>query len=207
MLPTARQVNGKKVSGRLWASYRGLEVRADIGIGQWRQYGVFGETFSASHWWGEKKQRARLTLEELTRLKPCQVLTRSVLAKKRDTSQNFFSLPVDMAADGDVEEFCNIHCQSIKRVWSTYQGLQGETWLLWCRLGAEKNTVTIRQCVVEDKHGQLAPFSSRGRPRQGPMKPDIALEGVNIVMAKSPDGTMGTPVEPGYIIAIPFKVF
>ena len=51
------------------------------------------------------------------------------------------------------------------------------------------------------KDGRLAPFSSRGRPRQNPMKPDVALEGVNIVMAKSPDGNMGTPAEPGYIMA------
>lgn len=158
MLPAARQVNGKKVSGRLWASYRGLEVTAHIGIPQWKEYGLFGESFSASDWWGGKKRRAGLTLEELTRLKPCQALTRSVIAKKRDTSQNFFSLPVDMAADGDVEEFCNINCQSIKRVWSSYQGLRGETWLLWCRLGAEKNTVTIRQCVVEDTLGDDGTF-------------------------------------------------
>lgn len=33
------------------------------------------------------------------------------------------------------------------------------------------------------------------------MKPDIALEGVDLIMAKSPDGNMGTPVEPGYIAA------
>ncbi|TVS16863.1 MAG: hypothetical protein EA424_13575 [Planctomycetaceae bacterium] len=52
-----------------------------------------------------------------------------------------------------------------------------------------------------DKQGKLASFSSRGRPGQKPMKPDIALEGVNLIMAKSPDGNMGTPVEPGYIAA------
>lgn len=158
MLPTAQRVNGKKVSGRLWASYRGLEVKSHIGIPQWKEYGVFGESFSASDWWGGEKRRAGLTLEELTRLKPCQVLTRSVLPKKRDTSQNFFSLPVDMAADGDVEEFCNINCQSIKRVWSSYQGPQRETWLLWCRLGTEKDTVTIRQCVVEETLGDDGTF-------------------------------------------------
>ena len=63
-----------------------------------------------------------------------------------------------MSADGDVEEFCSIDCKSIKRVWSSYQGPQGETWLLWCRLGAEKNTVTIRQCVVEDTLGEGGTF-------------------------------------------------
>jgi subtilisin family serine protease len=51
------------------------------------------------------------------------------------------------------------------------------------------------------KDGRTAPFSSRGNPGQRPLKPDLAVEGVNIVMARSPDGTMGTPVANGYIMA------
>lgn len=51
------------------------------------------------------------------------------------------------------------------------------------------------------KQGALAAFSSRGAPGHSPAKPDIAAEGVNIVMAASPDGEMGTPVAPGYVSA------
>jgi len=52
-----------------------------------------------------------------------------------------------------------------------------------------------------DKKGRLASFSSRGRPGQQVLKPDLVLEGVNVVMAASPDGSMGRPVEPGYVTA------
>ncbi len=60
---------------------------------------------------------------------------------------------------------------------------------------------SVLAIAAVDKQGKLARFSSRGRLGQKPMKPDLALEGVNIVMAKSPDGRMGTPVERGYIMA------
>lgn len=64
--------------------------------------------------------------------------------------------------------------------------------------GAYREVVAVAALT---KQGELATFSSRGRPRQSPSKPDIAAEGVNIVMAASPDGAMGSPVAPGYISA------
>lgn len=94
---------------------------------------------------------------------PCQVLTRAP-RKKGDTGRTFFSLPVDRSADGDVEEFCKVNVKNLKRVWSSFQGPQGETWLLWCRLDPGKTSVTIRQCVVEntpDDKGQYWTWSRK----------------------------------------------
>lgn len=52
-----------------------------------------------------------------------------------------------------------------------------------------------------DKSGRVANFSSRGIPGRRPMKPDLAAEGVQIVMAHSPHGEMGTPVDADHIAA------
>jgi subtilisin family serine protease len=49
-----------------------------------------------------------------------------------------------------------------------------------------------------DRENGLAPFSSRG-PVGGEVKPDVTAPGVGIVAAESAAGTIGNPVEDGYV--------
>jgi hypothetical protein len=149
LFPAERANRGKKLSGRLWASYRGLPIKAPIGFPRWQPFGLFGGDFRASASRGEDSSRVGLSPQELARLKPCQVMTRFP-RKEVVGQQYFFTLPMDLFPDSNFDDLFEVPHREIKRVWSSYRDHKGDNWLLWCRKGADPHTVQIRQCVVEE---------------------------------------------------------
>ncbi len=148
LYPEPRLVGKEKLQGRLWASYSALEMKANIGFGQNTPFGVFGDTFSASSWSGDPTRRVGLSPQELVRLKPCQTLIRG---RRKDgvESRTFFTLPIDLSPDGTFHESFHVPARQVKRVWSLFEDLNGDCWLMWCRKGPEPDTVLFRQCVVQ----------------------------------------------------------